>query len=240
MRTTGTRRSLFLRALRGLALGIAALALAVALYLGAAVVGALVPGRSAAAEPGGGGTVRIGLIASPIHFDLLLPLTPTTREGFAFAAAAGVPLSHPEAVWLVAGWGSAAFYTTTAQLSDISAATTLRAATGDAAVLRLDVAGALPPGLPVTWLALSPGQAKALSAAIAAEATGPALPIPGFTDTDAFFPAQGRFHLIRTCNVWVGERLRAAGLRFGAWTPTPQAVRLSLWWFGHAGAPRPG
>lgn len=40
---------------------------------------------------------------------------------------------------------------------------------------------------------------------------------------------------MRTCNVWVGERLRRAGLPFGNWTPTPQAVRLSLWWNGLAG-----
>jgi hypothetical protein len=26
--------------------------------------------------------------------------------------------------------------------------------------------------------------------------------------------------------------LRAAGVKFGVWTPAPWSVRLSLWWFG--------
>lgn len=72
-------------------------------------------------------------------------------------------------------------------------------------------------------------------AAIEDDVATVALPYAGFTDTDAFFPAVGPFNLTRTCNVGVGERLRAAGLPFGAWTPTPQSVRLSLWWNGLAG-----
>lgn len=50
------------------------------------------------------------------------------------------------------------------------------------------------------------------------------------TGTDAFFHAKTRFSALRTCNVWLGEALRAAGQPLGAWTPTPQALRLSLWW----------
>lgn len=50
---------------------------------------------------------------------------------------------------------------------------------------------------------------------------------PGFSGTDAFFEAQGRFHIFRTCNTWVGAMLRQAGLPFGAWTPLPLSVRIA-------------
>jgi hypothetical protein len=53
---------------------------------------------------------------------------------------------------------------------------------------------------------------------------------PGLTAQDAFFASRGDFSGLRTCNVWVGEVLREAGVRLGAWTPTPQSLRLSLWW----------
>lgn len=54
------------------------------------------------------------------------------------------------------------------------------------------------------------------------------IPGPGFGPTDRFFAAHGRFDILRTCNTWISDMLRAAGLRFGAWTPTPYAVTLSL------------
>jgi len=58
------------------------------------------------------------------------------------------------------------------------------------------------------------------------------LPIPvpaaGFTDTGRFFEARGRFQIFRTCNTWMSRTLRAAGLRFGIWTPTPYAATLSV------------
>jgi uncharacterized protein (TIGR02117 family) len=204
------------------------------LWMAAGLAGALLPGPLAPLPPGPG-VHRIGLAAGPIHYDILLPLTAPVRDRFAFAETAGVPVRYPQAEWLVVGWGAQGFYTSTRTLADMAAGTILQAATGDAAVLRLDALGPLPPDAPVTWLALSDAALVALAETIAAEAGSEALAHPGFTDTDAFWPAAGRFHLMRTCNVWVGERLRAAGLRLGAWTPTPQAVRLSLWWNGLAG-----
>ncbi len=208
--------------------------LPVVVWLLAGLAGALVPGPAAAVAPGAG-VERVGLVAGPIHYDFLLPLTEGVREQFAFAEGAGVPVRHPGAEWLIVGWGARGFYTSTETLADMAPATIAQAATGDVAVMRLDVIGPVAAGAPVTWLTL-PGPAfEALVGAIAGDAGVAPLPYPGFTDTDAFFPAAGRFHLMRTCNVWVGERLRAAGLPFGVWTPTPQAVRLSLWWNGLAG-----
>ncbi len=55
-------------------------------------------------------------------------------------------------------------------------------------------------------------------------------PAKGFGLTDAFFQAKGRFNIFYTCNEWLGRQLRAAGVPMGIWTPTTQAVDLSLWW----------
>lgn len=194
----------------------------------------MIPGPVAAVSPGAG-VQRVGLVAGPIHYDFLLPLTDGVRDRFAFAEGAGVPVRHPGAEWLIVGWGAREFYTSTETLADMAPSTVLQAAAGDAAVMRLDVIGPVAAGAAVTWLALSGPAFDALVAAIAGDAGAVPLPAAGFTDTDAFFPAAGRFRLMRTCNVWVGERLRRAGLPFGIWTPTPQAVRLSLWWNGLAG-----
>jgi uncharacterized protein (TIGR02117 family) len=199
------------------------------LYLAATLILPLIPG------PGpdlSGPPVRtIGLLQGPIHTDILFPLTPDTRARFAFAAAGGVPILHPDGEWLIYGWGSAAFYTTAGTYADITASAVLTAATGDSAVIRLDVTGPLPPLESLRFLTLSEAQYQALlSRTLAAFASQTALDHPGFTGSDAFFPATGSFHALRTCNVWLGETLRASGIPFGLWTPANWSVTLALDW----------
>lgn len=212
------------------ALRLVALTLALpVLYLVASVLLPLVPGPKA--DLSGPLTRQIGLLQGVIHTDILIPLTPETRARFGFAEAAGVPLNHPEARWLVLGWGSAGFYTTAGTYADITASAVLTAATGDDAVIRLDALGPLEPAENLRFLHLSETQFQALlDQTSAAFASTTRLDHPGFTGTDAFFPAHGRFSALRTCNVWLGETFRAAGIAFGLWTPANWSVTLSLDW----------
>lgn len=199
------------------------------LYLLASVVLPLVPGPGP--DLSGPPAHTIGLLQGAIHTDILLPLTPETRARFAFAEAAGVPVGHPDAAWLLLGWGSSAFYTTTGTYADISASAVLTAATGDDAVIRLDVAGPLLPSESLRYLTLSDAQFQALlDQTTAAFASETPLDHPGFSEFDAFFPANGHFSALRTCNVWLGEVFRASGMAFGLWTPANWSVALSLDW----------
>jgi uncharacterized protein (TIGR02117 family) len=200
-----------------------------ALYLAASLILPLIPGPGP--DLSGPLTRQIGLLQGPIHTDILFPLTPEVRSRFAFAAAAGVPVYHPDAQWLVFGWGSAAFYTTAGTYADITASAVLTAATGDDAVIRLDILGPLPPMENLRFLRLSEAQFQALLARTSAAFVGDQpLTRPGFTGTDAFFPARGHFSALSTCNVWLGETLRASGIPFGLWTPANWSVTLSLDW----------
>lgn len=42
---------------------------------------------------------------------------------------------------------------------------------------------------------------------------------PGLYGESWFYPARGKFHLFHTCNDWIAEGLRQAGLRMGAINP---------------------
>ena len=59
---------------------------------------------------------------------------------------------------------------------------------------------------------------------------GRACPIPGvqYYDSDAFYEATGHYHLLRTCNVWTSDMLRAGGVRGGWWTPFASGVFAQL------------
>jgi uncharacterized protein (TIGR02117 family) len=199
------------------------------LFLAASITLPLVPGPGP--DFSGPPAHRIGLLQGPIHTDILFPLTPEVRTRFAFAQAAGVPVNHPDAQWLLFGWGSAAFYTTAGTYADITARAVLTAAAGDDAVIRLDALGPLPPLESLRFLDLSEAQFQALlTRTIATFASETRLNQPGLTGTDAFFPAHGHFSALRTCNVWLGETLRASGIPFGLWTPANWSVTLSLDW----------
>ncbi|MEJ6388138.1 DUF2459 domain-containing protein [Gymnodinialimonas ulvae] len=206
----------------GAALGV------LAAYLVAAALGGLVPGP-VGEMPEAPEEVEIGLLFGPIHVDFLLPASAETRAALAPVAAAGVPLDDPGVAHLIVGWGAQDFYTTAGTYADITLSAAARAVAGDASVLRVDVLGPIAPGAAYPRLRLSAVQYQALLAEIAATIDGPPLPGVGFTATDGFVVAAGRFHVFRTCNTWVGRSLRAAGVDIGAWTPTPYSLRLSLW-----------
>lgn len=194
-----------------------------ALWFGGGLIGGVIP--SVGSAPGD--DVEIRLVGTAIHYDFLLPATPETRAAFGFAARAGVPVEAPDVAWILAGWGARDFYTATGAYSDMEIGTIWRAVSGDASVLRVEVWGDVDLG---DWprIGLSAAQYTRLLEAIVASTDERVLESPGFTPTDRFFGGRGGFGFWRTCNVWVGEMLRAAGLRFGVWTPTPQAVRLAL------------
>ena len=202
-------------------------------YFAAGFVGAVIPGKHADLAPGT--DVLIGLARAPIHYDFLLPLSPELRARYDFAASAGVPIHAPQAEWLLVGWGSEAFYTSAGSYADMQLGAVITAITGDQAVLHLDVAGDVSRVDGIAYFTLSDSQYQALLASLEAnfqrDQTGAPLALDAhFNDHDAFFAAKGDFSLLHPCNAWLGETLRAAGVPFGIWTPTPHAVELSLRW----------
>lgn len=209
----------------------------VALYIMASILGGLLPGDVADLSPVGEDeqTVEIGLLFGPIHTDFVLPATPGTRAALSVTKSADVPVDNPQVRHFLVGWGARDFYTTVAKFSDITPAATWQALAGDNAVLRVDAIGLFPSGFGMPTLRLSPVQYAALLDAIKASATGPAIPTPGLTGTDGFVAATGRFSALNTCNVWIGEMLRRAGIDAGAWTPTPISLRVALRRLGRAG-----
>ena len=203
----------------------------VATYLLAAVLGALIPGATVAAANDGDRQRTIILMEGPIHYDILLPLDDATREAFDFANHDGVLVSHPEAEWLSIGWGSRAFYTNIGGYSDLTIPIIWRAATGDQSVIRLDSLGSLPAEYPaLRYIKVTETQLTNLRDLLVSE-LGPepvVLKQSGFGPNDRFYTASDTFSLARTCNVWVSDTLRQAGIAMGIWTPTPYAVTLSL------------
>lgn len=202
-------------------------------YCLAALLGAVIPAGSAM-TPATARSHQVFLVAGPIHYDFLLPLDAQARAQFEFLSPSGLPVNHPDARWLVIGWGAHGFYTTT-NYRDLTPATLLKAAFGDRSVLRAEVLGALNTVPELPSLNFDAVEYQAFLSAIAESFEKPdsppvqSLKVPGFTLEDRFYAGVGRFNLVRTCNTWVSRMIQASGHRFGIWTPLPYSVRLSHW-----------
>ena len=129
----------------------------------------------------------------------------------------------PGAEFVAIGWGDRDFYLHTPTWADL----TLRRAVGA-------LFGANASLLHVSWLTrahlrqgayalpLSQRQYLALVAHVRGSLpSGRALALPGagYGPEDAFYEAEGGYHLFETCNTWTGRGLRRAGVPVSRWTP---------------------
>lgn len=127
------------------------------------------------------------------------------------------------------GWGDAEFYLNTPTWWDVRPGTVLRAATGsNRTVMHVAHLPAPKPGADVRAIMLTEPQYRRLADHIRAHFAARPAHHAGYGPNDVFYAADGHYSALRTCNAWVGDALRHAGVRIGAWTPFPATV---LWWF---------
>ena len=188
------------------------------LYITAAlVIGAIPVNRDFAETPGG---VRVAVCSNGVHTDFVLPVQSEAVDWSAIFPPAQYPVDVTQFDHIGIGWGDLDFYKSTPRWADFDIGIALRALTGlGPAALHVQYRPGPGPNEDCRQATISLPQYRALVDYITATIAAPVPAAPGYGATDLFFPAQGRFSLIRTCNVWVGQGLKASGLPTGLWTP---------------------
>jgi uncharacterized protein (TIGR02117 family) len=193
-------------------------------YGAAGLAGGVLPANAAWVQPEAG--VRIYVEDNGIHTGLVLPVR-----------AAGVDLSrlaapralrdprHGGHAWRSYGWGDRAFYLETPTWWDVRPLTVLRAALGSASTV-MHVGFVPEPGLGdgTRTLLLRADEYRRLAGFVRASFARGGQAQSGYAGNDAFYPAVGSYSAVRTCNAWVGDALRHAGVRIGRWTPFSSTV----------------
>jgi uncharacterized protein (TIGR02117 family) len=193
------------------------------LYAAAGLVGGAIPRNGAWQVPAAG--VRVYIEDNGIHTGIVVP------------ASGWGDLIRPEHFgdpryarhdWRSIGWGDRDFYIGTPTWWDLNPLVVLKGAVGSGgSVMHVDAVPEPVVGPGVRAVTLRPEEYARLIGFIRASfATGGA-PIRGYGNWDVFYPANGRYSAIRTCNAWSGEALARAGVRIGMWTPFPATV---MWW----------
>ena len=220
-------RRAWLRLMVGLFAGFALL---LAGYIVAGLVGGAIPTNMQRTPPERG--IPVWVADNGIHVSLILPYA---GKG---AGADWRDLVRPEDIsdpryaahtHLGFGWGERGFYLNTPTWWDLRPATLLHAGFGsDASVVHVDHLPEPEPGPAVRRILLRPHEYRRLTAYIRASfatgADGRAPSVPGYGPADAFYTAHGRYSALRTCNVWIGDALRYAGVHIGLWTPFPVTI----------------
>lgn len=188
----------------------------------------------APAADGSQPTRHILVLASRIHTDIAVPVEMLRGPEFAFLRDAGLPVDHPDARWVLFGWGGRAFYVATPELAKIQLVPLLKSFGLDSSVMHVEVIGAVAEPHPfVSGFDVTEGGMRRMIAFIRstfAEPDGRPVRIEGagYGTNDAFYDAIGSFNAIAGCNTWTAAALREAGLRTGWWNPLPQSLGWSL------------
>lgn len=202
------------------------------LFLLSAFVLSSIPVNSSFAQaPAEDGQVEIFLTSNGVHTDLVLPVaTPYIdwREKVPLGHFAGADSSYTH---LSFGWGDREFYMKTPAWSDLTLGVALRATLWPtpSAMHVAYIATALVPTRRQRPILLSPQQYRQLVQYIDAsfqEGNGDYLHIAasGYSGQDTFYEAHGKFYILKNCNNWVNQGLKAAGVKAALWAPLPFAV----------------
>jgi uncharacterized protein (TIGR02117 family) len=218
------------------------------LYFVLAWVLAYFPANSAFANTG---EITIYVRSNGVHTDLLLPVytqlhLPTARtidwrDDFPpefFPRAAAQSIAEQSQSWIAVGWGDQQFYLNTPRWQDLRLSTALSALTGrNPSLLHVEYLAnsELSDYLGMRALHLDATQYLALQAQIQASidlddthASSQVIAGASYAEQDAFFRARGHYSALRTCNVWLGDVLRGAGVRMSYWPPFASNVMQSL------------
>jgi uncharacterized protein (TIGR02117 family) len=213
-----------MRVVRLLGRTVAVIVGAVVLYVAAALVLGYFPvNRDFQPTPGG---TEIFVCSNGWHTDFVLPVRNAQVDWsrrFPAPDFAG-PVGGYDHIGI--GWGNLDFYHATPTWAEFKVSTALRALFGSGpSALHVQYRPAPGPAEHCGRLTLDDAHYRALAEYIdgsllnSAAGEAAVLASAGYGATDAFYLALGRFSPFKSCNVWVGEGLKAAGLPSGVWTP---------------------
>ena len=194
------------------------------IFLLAALAGSLLPLNRGWNEPAEGTTIY--LRSNGIHVDIVMPAQAQGLDWSALLPPSHVRAAPAEVRWYGFGAGERRVYLETPTWSDITPRTLWSALTGGERVMHVDQTAE--PGAELYAVRLRPEEYRRLWAAIRADFDGKPRRIdhPGYGPDDAFYEARGKASAVQTCNQWVADKLRLAGVRTSAWTPFAQGL---LW-----------
>ncbi|HVF84215.1 MAG TPA: TIGR02117 family protein [Sphingomicrobium sp.] len=197
-----------------------------ALYLLLALFGSLLPINSAWQEPERGTTVY--LRSNGIHVDIVMPAVAEGLDWRRYFPRTDFRAAPASPRWFTFGAGERRVFLDTATWFDLTPRTAWAALMGGEQVMHVERTSE--PGSNLRALRLRPEEYRRLWAAIRAQlelspgGRPQRIDHPGYFGDDAFYLARGKASALHTCNNWVADQLRLAGVEASVWSPFAQGL----------------
>lgn len=214
---------------RRLAIGTA---LVVGTYPTTAWIGSSIPSGRGLSPPGEG--VQVLIASNGVHTAIVMPIvTPGQNEAeqdwrrlFPNTDAADPTQPYTD---IALSWGERTVFLETATWADLKASTVAHIVFGGLvgggdSVIHAERFVRPAPDDDFRPLLLSHAQYRALSTAIARDVDLNGRRDRGYGSNDTFYTSRERYTAFKTCNSWVGDKLRGVGVPMGAWTPLAGGV----------------
>lgn len=201
----------------------------------AAFVLSCIPINSSFAQPPHGEPVEIYVTSNGVHTEIVVPVKTRIIDW-----RNRIPLHHFESAdssyqYLAFGWGDRRFYMETPEWTDLTPGVALRASfwPTPTAMHAEYIRTRLLPTKRQRPVLLSADHYRQLVAYIDAsfqQENGQYRHIPnsGYADRDTFYEAHRKYYILKNCNNWVNQGLKAAGIKAALWAPIPYAVMRHL------------
>lgn len=197
-------------------------------FLLAALVGSLVPVNSGWSEAGQGTTVY--LADNGIHTDIVMPVDTQGLDWAPLFPEHDFAAMPSKMRWIAFGAGERRVYLDTPTWWDIRLSTIWSALTGGERVMHVEYVDG--PDYTARQIRLRPEEYRRLWAAIRADLTldqhaqPTRIDHPGYGCCDAFYRTGARASALNTCNNWITDKLRLAGIKASIWSPFSEGL---LW-----------
>lgn len=161
-----------------------------------------------------------------IHTEIAMPIATTERDWSAVFPASDIAASDLPYTHVAVSWGERAFFLETPTWADLDPIVAGSAMFGGEGIMHVAHYVRPAPSDDYRVLHLRQQEYRALADDIAAQ-LAPAQTretITGYGAQDVFYTANGTYHAGNTCNQWTADRLAAAGIKVGYWTPFSGSV----------------
>jgi uncharacterized protein (TIGR02117 family) len=179
--------------------------------------------------------IEIVIVSNAVHSDIVLPIH---ASGFNWLDRLPTDCFEGDpsvATHVAIGWGDTGFFIETPTWNELKISTAANALLWPSQTcMHVVLADKIWIGNDGVTIRVSEAQyldmVTEICATFKTDSAGKFVQIPGarYDWSDAFFQANGTYHLFNTCNSWIGRIMRKGGVRVGWFTPLPKTVFLWL------------
>lgn len=222
----GINRAINLKRVAGWTAAVVLVALI--LFAFSAWIGSAIPRNPEWSEPDPSAqrTIPVLIGHNGVHTEIVMPLVSAEMDWRPVFPANDIAAPFRPYTHVSVSWGARTFFLETPTWSDLDPIVGLGALLGGEGIVHVAYYVRPAPSEDFRILHLRPREYRALSGEIAAQIDPRSTreKLPGYERNDVFYTARGRYNIGNTCNQWTSDRLAAAGIEIGFWTPLAGGV----------------